>query len=278
MNIIVIVNKTFALDWANQYGSSHLFDQTYSIWPTVGDHWSCAGVISWVKSAPRQFWTLLANPWYNLPSPFRRLHVYVVSTFCDTCVRFLIFDLIHIHTYIHTFIHSFIHTFIHTFIHSYIHTFIHSYIHTFIRSYIHTFIHSYIHTSIRPSMHPSIHPPIQPASQPCMHTCLHSYVHTCIHAYMRVRAYIGIHAYMHTCIHGQFVSIKNHVSNRISEKQKRIAFGNPMCIVISFHSFAPCTVTHGQGKPMALLTWQQKTKCANLRAPLSRAPRSGVTE
>ena len=39
------------------------------------------------------------------------------------------------------------------------------------------------------------------------------------------------------------------------------------------HSFASCTVTHGQGKPMALLTWRQKAKCANFRAPLS-----GVTE
>ena len=34
------------------------------------------------------------------------------------------------------------------------------------------------------------------------------------------------------------------------------------------HSFASCTVTQGQGKPMALLTWRQKTKCANFRAPL----------
>ena len=51
----------------------------------------------------------------------------------------------------------------------------------------------------------------------------------------------------------------------------------PLCatplLMFSFiHSFASCTVTHGQGKPMALLTWQ-KTKGVNFRAPLS-----GVTE
>ena len=49
---------------------------------------------------------------------------------------------------------------------------------------------------------------------------------------------------------------------------------HPIHFIHSFiHSFASCTVTHGQGKPMALLTWRQKTKCANFRAPLS-----GVTE
>lgn len=33
-------------------------------------------------------------------------------------------------------------------------------------------------------------------------------------------------------------------------------------------SFASRTVTHGQGKPMALLTWH-KTKGVNLRTPLN---------
>ena len=50
-------------------------------------------------------------------------------------------------------------------------------------------------------------------------------------------------------------------------------FAKTNTLFFSFiHSFASCTVTHGQGKPMALLTWQ-KTKGVNFRAPLS-----GVTE
>ena len=44
-------------------------------------------------------------------------------------------------------------------------------------------------------------------------------------------------------------------------------------IYFFIHSFASCTLTHGRGKLMALLTRRQKTKCVNFRALLS-----GVTE
>ena len=36
----------------------------------------------------------------------------------------------------------------------------------------------------------------------------------------------------------------------------------------NFHSFASCTVTHGQGKPMALFTWRQKKKKRELSSAI----------
>ena len=59
----------------------------------------------------------------------------------------------------------------------------------------------------------------------------------------------------------------------MTKAQKTMKLMHITKVIHFIHSFASCTVTHGQGKPMAILTWRQKTKCANFRAPLR-----GVTE